>query len=532
MVSKTMTHSRLERSMRVLPFFVMLFAPFSVHAEAPVRILLSIGQNVGAVDDEPLRYAERDAQHVADLFTSIGDVADGRAYVVTDATAERVRQALAEIRGRSIELRDVVLIVYVSSHAGQDGLHLGASVLQFAELRSLIASVPARLRLLITDACTSGALIRSKGGRPIKPFAIDLEGGRAIEGQVVIASTGSNEPAQEWEALGGALFTYHLLSGLRGAADRNADGRVTLFEAYSYSYDHTLAASTDARAGTQHPSHEIELRGEGDIVLTRPGGRTSGLGLGASLSGRYVVTSSETGELIAEVVKTSGGVVRLALDPGRYLVRKPEGAFVRVGDVWVTPYKLVMLDEADMDQLPYAEVARRGTSPRRTWAVELGFALRSGVVDGQGATPALGAALLRERGPLLFAVGVEAGLTEFEGRQLFATQRELWARADMRWRWPVGWLLPYVGLSLGVGWIHQTFARPDERTIREVFGSHVPSRDGIAARLQPTSGLELPLSARTVLRVEVGAGMNLARTASGWSPSIAALGGVSAGLRF
>ena len=511
---------------------VQLSLQTTARAAPPTRILLSIGQNIGIESDEPLRYAERDAQHVAELFTAIGDVAPSRRYLVTDASAERVREVLAEIRGRSIELGDVILIVYVSSHADPRGLHRGGSVLSFSELRPLLASVPARLRLLITDACTSGTLIRTKGGRAIKPFAIDLEGGHDLAGQVVITSTGSNEPAQEWEALGGSLFTHHLLSGLRGAADRNADGRVTLFEAYSYSYDHTLAASTGASAGSQHPSHEIDLRGAGDLVLTRPGGRSSGLQLGASLEGRYVVTSVASDELIAEVDKVRGQPVRLALDPGRYLVRKPEGSFVRVGELLVLPDSLVALDEADMDQLPYAEVARRGSDPRRTWAVEVGGGVRSGIVDGAGITPLLGVALVRERGPWELAFGVEAAMVDFATIGLTTSQTELWGRADGRLRFPVAWTLPYVGLSLGAGWIHQSLERPNESTIRAVFGSGVPSRDGFAARLMPTAGLELPVSGRLAFRLEGGAGVSLVHGEPGWSLAFAAAGWLAGGMRF
>jgi hypothetical protein len=503
-----------------------------VHAAPPVRILLSIGQDIGSSADEPLRYAERDAQHVADLFAAIGDVARTRTYLVNDASAERVREALVEIRGRSIELGDVILIVYVSSHADATGLHLGAGSLPYAELRALVASVPARVRLLITDACTSGALIRVKGGKPIKPFAIDLEGGHDIQGEVVITSSGSSESAQEWEALGGSLFTHHLLSALRGAADRDGDGRVTLFEAYSYTYDHTLAASTLASAGAQHPSHEIDLRGEGDLVLTRPGGRSSGLGLGARLSGRYVVTSTTTGELIAEVDKLEGRLVRLALDPGRYLVRKPEGSFVRIGDVLVLPDSLTMLDEAGMDELPYAEVARRGAGPRRTWVAELGFGVHTGSVEGAGLTPAVAVALLRERGPWTFAIGLELAYVEFAAQQLATSQRECWGRLDARLRWPVSWILPYLGMSFGVGWIHQSFQRPQESVIREVFGSRVPDIDGVAGRLLLTVGLELPISGVVTLRLEGGGGGNLAHTQGGLRMSPAAQAALSAGLRF
>jgi hypothetical protein len=528
-------HRDLVASSRWLSVVSVAWIALSSRALAapPVRILLAVGQDVGAAEDEPLRYAERDARRVAQLFTALGDVDPKRSYLLTDASADRVRQTLAEIRGRSIELGDAILIVYVSSHADSNGLHLGKSRLPYAELRALIASIPARLRLLITDACTSGALIRVKGGRPIKPFAIDLEGGHDIQGQVVITSTGPSEPAQEWEALGGSLFTHHLLSGLRGAADRNGDGRVTLFEAYSYSYDRTLAASTDASAGAQHPSHEIDLRGEGDLVLTRPGGRNSGLGLAAPLSGRYVVTSTLGGELIAEVDKVEGRPVRLALDPGRYLVRKPEGSFVRVGELLVLPSRLSMLDEADMEQVPYAEVARRGAGPTRAWAVELGLGAHAGVVTGAGMTPAVGAALLRERGPWAFAIGFELASVDFAAQQLSATQRELWGRLDTRLCWPVGWTLPYLGVSLGVGWIHQTFVRPEEGVIRDVFHvSGVPARDGLAGRLMLTAGLELPLSGRVSLRLEAGGGMTVVRAERGWSALPAVAAGLSGGFRF
>lgn len=53
--------------------FIAVCAASNASAAPPARILLSIGQNIGAQSDEPLRYAERDAQHVSELFTAIGD---------------------------------------------------------------------------------------------------------------------------------------------------------------------------------------------------------------------------------------------------------------------------------------------------------------------------------------------------------------------------------------------------------------------------------------------------------------------------
>jgi hypothetical protein len=64
-------------------------------AQGTVRILLAIGLDLGGPEDEPLRYAERDAQRMAQVLTNLGDVDAGRAYVLLGATADQVRTPLA-----------------------------------------------------------------------------------------------------------------------------------------------------------------------------------------------------------------------------------------------------------------------------------------------------------------------------------------------------------------------------------------------------------------------------------------------------
>lgn len=525
-----MTCVRLSWVLTIVCGLLSIGAP--VRAE-PVRILLAIGQNVGAPDDEPLRYAERDAERFAQVFTRLGDVERQRSYVITNATAESVRRALTEIRGRTIELRDVTLLVYISSHADTEGLRLADSHLSYPELRSLVAAVPARLRVVFTDACTSGVLIRNKGGKAIKPFAIDLESGQQVEGQMLITSTGPSEPAQEWEALGGGLFTHHLLSGLRGAADRDGNGRVTLFEAYSHAYEHTLSASTTARAGSQHPAHEIDLRGKGDVTLTRPGGRQSALAFAPGTSGRYIVTAALGGELIAELDKAPGRSVRLALEPGRYLLRKPEGAFVRVGEAVVLPDAVSDVRDEDMAQVPYAEVARRGPTLPRVWSLELGLDAHNGVVEGAGITPGLTLMIQRDRGPLELAGGVQAARTEIDAQDLTVVQYEVWARGEARLRMPVGMSLPYAGLSASGGVVRQTLTRDQERAIRDTFGaSALPRRTGAAGRLELTLGVELPLSTRITMRIGGSVGASMARAERGLRVLPAAGAQLAASTRF
>jgi hypothetical protein len=524
----------VSQALRLLLLALSWAAATSVCAaqdSGPVRILLSIGQDIGAPGDEPLRYAERDAERFAQVLTSLGEVAPERAYLLRDASAEDVRRAMAEIRGRSSELKDVVLIAYVSSHADDKTLHLGSSRLAFQELTGLLASVPARLRVLVVDACTSGSLIRNKGGRPVKPFPLDLERSQAIEGQVVITSAGPSEPAQEWEALGGSLFTHHWLTGLRGAADRNGDGRVSLFEAYSYTYDHTLAASTSASGGMQHALHQFDLRGAGDLALTRPASKRSGLELGPRLHGRYVVSVAMGGELIAELDKREGQPLRLALDPGRYFVRKPEGSFVRVGEVSVLPNQVANVADEQLERVPYTEVARRGTGPIPRWAVETRVGLVTSSVAGAGVGPRFGVGFSRERGPVAYGASLEAGFQRFGARNLEVQQRDVWAAVEVRRRWPVRWILPFIAGRIAVGFVHQTLEREREREIRRVFQAGALHEMGLAGELFALCGIELP-ARRWLARPVLGAGAFLSKANDGIRFLPAALARMDVGLRF
>jgi len=69
----------------------------------------------------------------------------------------------------------------------------------------------------------------------------------------------------------GRSFSHALISGLLGAADSNGDGDVALEEAYHHAYESTLRATSRTLAGTQHPTFQYEVKGQGSLVLTRPG---------------------------------------------------------------------------------------------------------------------------------------------------------------------------------------------------------------------------------------------------------------------
>lgn len=82
-------------------------------------------------------------------------------------------------------------------------------------------------------------------------------------GRVILSASSANQPSQERSDLGHGAFTYYLLEGLRGAADRNGDGAITIDEAYYY----VAEKVPQATGQSQHPVKKGEV--EGELILGR-----------------------------------------------------------------------------------------------------------------------------------------------------------------------------------------------------------------------------------------------------------------------
>ncbi|MGZ3569085.1 MAG: caspase family protein, partial [Thermodesulfobacteriota bacterium] len=81
------------------------------------------------------------------------------------------------------------------------------------------------------------------------------------KGRVIITASDANEVSAEKDELKHGVFTYYLLEGLRGKADLDGDGVITIDELYRY----VSMKVPPATGQNQHPV----LKGEttGQIVL-------------------------------------------------------------------------------------------------------------------------------------------------------------------------------------------------------------------------------------------------------------------------
>ncbi|HEX8113562.1 MAG TPA: caspase family protein [Kofleriaceae bacterium] len=354
-----------SRTVLCLAFAALLALPTSapVHASsaaAPLRrFALVIGSNNGGNVRERLRYAGHDAETIADVLRQLGGVDQVDLDLLSEPDARGLDHAFDvlsdRVRAERKRGQRVELVVYYSGHADETGILLGGAHYEYARLRQRIRDVPADVHIAIVDSCASGSFTRIKGGARKPPFLHDSS--NQVQGFAFLSSSSADEDAQESDKIGASFFTYFFVTGLRGAADRNHDGKITLTEAYQFAYEQTLGRTQNTTHGPQHPAYDMQLSGTGDVVITDLRSTEATLVLPSALRGRVTVVDP-SGRVAVELTKEAGEPLSLALPDATYAVHVDSGNGEFVATVTL----------ARGGELAFDPGALHRTSPERTVA--------------------------------------------------------------------------------------------------------------------------------------------------------------------
>lgn len=444
---------------------IMLLVWPDVAAARVQRFALLVGNNLGHTPDAELRYAETDAEKVAQVLRDLGDFEPADTLILRGESADVVRRSLISFNDRiraaqAIPGQQALLFVYYSGHGDARALRLGNSRLDFRELAQLVRGSAANFRLLVVDACRSGALTRLKGGRSVPPF--DLSTGTSLpgEGMAFLTAAADNEDAQESDELRGSFFTNAFVSGLLGAADRDGDGAVALDEAYAHARDATLRATSRTFAGPQHPSFQYELRGQDSLVLTQPGARSSERGQLLFPKGiQFLLMARDASGAVVGEVEATAASARLSVRPGVYFVRGRAADHLLEGQVMLSAGATKSVTEADLTRVAFARLVRKGLGVRAfSHSIEAAASLRTRLANAQ--TTCAGAALgYRLELPALSA-GVRLGAchSTFQNRALEATSDEYSSIAELRRSWDFRHFSAFAAVALGATFTHQRFS--------------------------------------------------------------------------
>lgn len=159
-----------------------------------------------------------------------------------------------------VETRTVKQRGFLLAHdSPRAGYHAGGTV-KVMDLHDYLETLVTKNKanvLLITDACRAGKLAGGDAGQSQTTASLQEQWG----GITKILSSQPGEKSLESEAWGGGhgVFTYHLMDGMKGLADRNADGFVSLSELNLYLSKEVPAATGDKQNPIVSGSMQIKV---------------------------------------------------------------------------------------------------------------------------------------------------------------------------------------------------------------------------------------------------------------------------------
>lgn len=226
-----------------------------------------------------LKYADKDAMDFYNFLKSPegGALPEDHIAVLTNeqATRSNIIKSLNEKFYRAFE--EDIVILFIASHGQPDPVgnevyflsydtekdNLSGTAVSQIDIEKVFQRTKAKKKLWIADACHSGGAglqVRAADHSAITNKLLS-EIANSHQGMAMLTASSSSEYSYEdprW-GNGHGVFTYYLLKGMKGEADKDNNGLVEIRELYEFVY---RQVSNDTN-GRQHP----ELKGNFDNKL-------------------------------------------------------------------------------------------------------------------------------------------------------------------------------------------------------------------------------------------------------------------------
>jgi hypothetical protein len=234
-----------------------------------VALVVGISQYLQADQIAALGYASWDARTFARSLADaeIGGFPRNQVLLLTDRKARRDRIVRGLSKWLPAQAKGAELAVfYFAGHgmvfsigAKEEGFLLPFDAdpddvvtrgIAMSDVAHWIDGIGAEAVVVILDCCHAGKVLLREGATlrslprdlGIRPAVLQTISGK---GRFLIASCDEGQQSLESPELKHGLFTYHLLEGMGGAADKDADGKVGVAELFHYV---SAAVARDARA--------------------------------------------------------------------------------------------------------------------------------------------------------------------------------------------------------------------------------------------------------------------------------------------
>ena len=230
---------------------------------------------------QSLNFSLADAKALAEALTDpeVGGFPPEHVLLMTDDGPNQNLPTYSNVTARLREFltepgAEDTLVFFYSGHGAQtqresyilptdtqvDNLALTSVPLSYVMIQ--IGACRANKKILILDACHSGAA-KVSGEYMGDALASALASGGT--GLVSLSSCTLDEQSYEYGEVGHGAFTYFLIDGMKGAADRDGDGEIVVSEANRYVHDKTYQWAKNHNVSQTPIFYGVQA---GDIVLT------------------------------------------------------------------------------------------------------------------------------------------------------------------------------------------------------------------------------------------------------------------------
>ena len=476
-----------------------------VGASAQERIALIIGTNRGLVSERQLKFAVSDARRIRDVLLELGRFTEERTYLLANPSIRDIEKNIDELRGRIKEIRQagrqVEFFFYYSGHGNAEALHVNNTTFPHDSLLSLVETSGANLAIAMVDACYSGALVTRKGITVAPPLAIQMVDTLSAHGTVMLTSSSTDQVSHESADLGGSVFTHHIISALRGAADYDESGTVSLSEAYNYARMQTSSVTANRTGVMQQPSYAWNVKGREEICL-------SWLSQG---KGRLVMHSgaqcpcfviSEPSQTVMSEFFPGKKPVALALPAGRYRVQQVCNDVIAYADVDLSWKKACTLSLGSLKEFPRTSFTDKGPfdRPALMHFTNAGVLMFSGYPDAEVLQVLPVVAYEMYSG--IYRIGVTAGYGRgsYKGRVLRVERETVHLETSLKKTvYTARNLTVAFGLQAGVHFNNQRMLRAEEERLQALgYPSIAPEKTavlfgGFSLDIMPVIANRIPL---------------------------------------